>query len=183
MDRTKRVVVGSKNPAKIRAVQIGLEAVLPGKKFDVVGAGVSSGVKAQPMTMQETSDGSKNRAIAAMASDGAAEFGVGLEGGIEEGPDGKHFESGWCTVVDRGGRIGQASTARMQVSGSVLERINAGEELGDIVDDLSLQTDVRSGQGFMGLITNGGLPRDACYSHAVMLAFAPFVSNPVFWRE
>lgn len=47
MDRTKRVVVGSKNPAKIRAVQIGLEAVLPGKKFDVVGAGVSSGVKAQ----------------------------------------------------------------------------------------------------------------------------------------
>lgn len=57
------------------------------------------------MTMQETSDGSKNRAIAAMASDGAAEFGVGLEGGIEEGPDGKHFESGWCTVVDRGGIV------------------------------------------------------------------------------
>lgn len=52
----------------------------------------------------------------------------------------------------------------MQVSESVLERIKAGEELGDIVDDLSLQTDVRSGQGFMGLITNGGARERATVS-------------------
>lgn len=56
-----------------------------------------------------------------------------------------------------------------------------GTELATIVDRLSGQTGVRHKEGFMGMITNGLLPRGACYRHGVMFALAPFISAPVYW--
>lgn len=97
-----RIAVGSKNPAKIRAVEQALRRVLEKKGYschnaqegEVVihaeGFDVASGVRDQPMGDEETCLGAKNRAAAAYSAYRKANdnvhphFAIGLEGGLEE---------------------------------------------------------------------------------------------------
>ena len=90
-----RIAVGSKNPAKIRAVEQALRRVLEHKdKLNNVviiseGYDVASGVRDQPMGDDETCLGAKNRAAAAYfayrkAHGTPPHFAFGLEGGLEE---------------------------------------------------------------------------------------------------
>ena len=51
----------------------------------------------------------------------------------------------------------------------MMARLANGRELGDVIDELSGQTDVRQKEGMMGVITNSVLPRAECYAHGVIL--------------
>ncbi len=107
-----------------------------------------------------------------------------------------------------------------------MSRLHAGEELAEVLDDISGHQDMRSSQvrpqllsphslciplcfylalwlsffvspspvpsltallplsqGMMGLITNGTLPRGACYEHGVIFALSPFVSPQQYWDK
>ncbi len=48
------VVVGSENPSKLQAVQLGFEAVFPDKDFQFLCVNADSDVSAQPMGDAET---------------------------------------------------------------------------------------------------------------------------------
>ena len=129
--------------------------------------------------------GATNRAKAALvlaAERGSpADFGVGIEGGLESIGD-RWFECGWVSVVQAvDGVVGYGSCGRYEVSGSIVRRLQAGEELCVVMDDLSGQSDVRSSQGMMGIVTNGLLNRGACYEHGVLFGFAPFISDAKYW--
>jgi non-canonical (house-cleaning) NTP pyrophosphatase len=68
---------------------------------------VKSGVSEQPMSAGECLKGATNRANAARTYQGAShDYGVGIEGGLEEATKGLWLESGWMVVVDREGRKG-----------------------------------------------------------------------------
>eukprot|EP00474_Spongospora_subterranea_P002632 CRZ03090.1 hypothetical protein [Spongospora subterranea] len=120
MCRLIRVGIGSTNAAKIAAVGLALEQIWPGVDLQLIEADVESGVSSQPMSMIESQLGSKNRAAAVLAllAD-QIDFAVGIEGGVETGADGETwYQCDWCTVMDRSGNIGLASTARSPVSRS-----------------------------------------------------------------
>ncbi len=92
------------------------------------------------------------------------------------------FESGYIAVqrvADR--KTGFGTSARFQLADKVVRRLFAGEELATVVDEYAAQRDVRSSAGMMGMVTNGALPRDACYVHGIIFALAPFVSDPIWW--
>jgi len=175
--------VGTKNGAKISAVKLAVERVFPGIHCEVTGFDVESGVSAQPKSAVETQQGSVNRAKRALEACPGASYGIGLEGGIE--PIGERwFESGWVSVVNSSGKVGMGSSGRYEMANHIINEIlSNGTELADIVDRLSGKTDVRSSQGMMGMITRGALPRSECYSHGVIFAFAPFVSEPQYWDQ
>lgn len=141
---TRRFVVGSTNGAKLSSVRdvvervFGTASVAPDagsihpdapalrgvkagqawRPAEVVGVNVASGVSDQPLSAQETLAGAEQRARAALASDPLAEFGVGIEGGVEQ-LAGRFYESGWVVIVDRHGRVGSGSSARFQLAESV----------------------------------------------------------------
>lgn len=80
------VVVGSTNPVKVKAVENmfrewRLHAEIRGMEID-------SGVGDQPMSDEETIQGAINRANGALQSDPQAVYGVGIEGGVTETPQG-----------------------------------------------------------------------------------------------
>ena len=152
---TRRFVVGSTNGAKLSSVREVVERVFgthtvapdansihpdapalagvkPGQAWrpaEVVGVNVPSGVSNQPLSAQETIAGAEQRARAALASDPLAEFGVGIEGGVEE-LTGRFYESGWVVIVDRHGRVGSGSSARFQLAESVEEQRDARRSRG-----------------------------------------------------
>lgn len=177
------VNVGSKNKAKLSAVEQALRVLFPNSSPVVKGFSVASGVPDQPMTDEQAMLGAKNRAAAALRAGGddLADFGVGLEGGVQQ-INGQWFESGWIAVMDKHGHLGVGTSARYELSAKIMDRIFKGQELGDVIDDLSGQSDVRSNAGAMGILTNGILNRDICYMHGLYFAFAPFISHEKYWK-
>lgn len=178
-----RIAVGSTNAAKLRAADSAARLLFPENSVEILSVAADSGVRAQPLSASETISGAVRRASTSLSlSDGHADFGVGMEGGLEL-VDGRWFECGWMAVVDVTGKVGLGSTARAPVGPEILRRLlEKGEELGDVVDDMAGRKDVRTAEGYMGLITNGNLPRDQCYLHGLLFAFAPFVSERKFWE-
>jgi non-canonical (house-cleaning) NTP pyrophosphatase len=74
------------------------------------------------------------------------------------------------------------TSARFEVRGEVLERLQDGEEMSTVMDEVTGDTDIGNKGGMMGAITNGHLPRSPCYEHGLFFAFAPFVSDKMFWE-
>jgi non-canonical (house-cleaning) NTP pyrophosphatase len=73
------------------------------------------------------------------------------------------------------GKMGYGSSARYELSDKIMKGIlEEGLELSEMIDSLSGQIDVRSKAGAMGILTQGVLNRDYCYSHGVVFAFAPW---------
>jgi len=182
------IAVGTQNAAKLKAVQLAIDQLktLPSwpagaNTIKIEPVKVASAVSAQPMSDDETMRGAIARARAALDATPAATFGIGLEGGVQE-ICGRWLECGFIAVVERAsGRVGLGTSARYELSAKIVARLQQGEELSQVIDDLSGQDDVRSSQGAMGILTMGLLPRDVCYAQGVIFAFAPFISGSHFW--
>ena len=173
--KVMKINVGSTNPAKLRAVEQTCE-ILGFKVETIQGFSVDSQVSDQPMSDEETLLGATNRAKAALSQTPDADYGIGLEGGIQKVGD-RYFEAGWMAVVDKQGKMGFGSSARYELPLTVMDEINKGKELAIVIDEMTGLSDVRSKQGAMGIVTNGALPRDAAYVHGLLFAFGPFISN------
>ena len=127
------------------------------------------------MTDAETIRGARIRAARAIGL-GQADYGVGIEGGLEQ-TEGSWFNSGWAVVVDRTGREGVGSTLRMQVPLTLMNLVLAGQELGEACDLVFGRTDAKRAEGFVGLMTGSAIHRTGALCDAVIAALTPFL-NP-----
>ncbi len=164
-----KIVVGSKNPVKVEAVE---EAF---KKYwsdsEVVGVEVESGVASQPMNEQETMDGARNRAKACI---GSGNYGVGIEGGVCE-IEGKMFECAWVCVIDRNGVEGLGGGLYFELPDKVATLIRAGGELGPLMDEFTGKINVKQGSGAIGIFTKGKLDRKGAYVQIMLSEMIKYV--------
>jgi len=174
-----KVAVGSENPVKLQAVKTAFNNVWPKKKWKVVGMKVTSGVSDQPMSDAESIKGATNRAkrIIKIAK---ADFGVGLEGGIHKIGN-KWFDCGWIVVVDKKGRVGIGSSARIETAPKILALIKKGIELGSANDEIFKSENSKQKGGHFSLMTNGAITRSDGYVHGVIFALSRFL-HPELWK-
>lgn len=171
-----KVAVGSLNPVKITAVSTIFHRVWP--EAEIVPVSVPTGVRAMPMTDEETIAGAHNRAIAAR-DELKADFGIGLEGGVHPEPFGLVLQ-GWVVIVDCDGRDGIGGCPRLQLPEHIAQRVKAGEELGDVMDDLLNDHNIKQKGGAVGALTNNIMVRGEAFATAVAYALAPFVSPDLY---
>ena len=157
------VVVGSTNPAKLEPVRRVFAEVFAG--LEVYGVEVPSGVPAQPIGYLETLQGAENRAQAALAQPGAT-WGLGLEAGVEFDAHGSWLFN-VAVILRADGRRGMARGGSVLLPPAVGERLQKGEELGLIMDDLVGQKDTKEG-GW-----RGGLSHPLAYRTPGVLAAHP----------
>ncbi|TDE87483.1 inosine/xanthosine triphosphatase [Deinococcus sp. S9] len=166
------VRVGSLNPAKVQPVRDVFCAWWP--EASVEGVAVVSGVPDQPLGEEQTRAGALNRAWAALG-EVAEGWGVGLEGGVTfRGPDGWLF--GVVAVAHARGaqvRVEVARTAELRLPPRVAVRVRAGEELGQVMDEVLGVTDLKRGVGSVGALTGGLVTRADVWRQAVALAATP----------
>eukprot|EP00928_Gymnodinium_smaydae_P061082 TRINITY_DN4515_c0_g1_i3.p1 TRINITY_DN4515_c0_g1~~TRINITY_DN4515_c0_g1_i3.p1 ORF type:complete len:211 (+),score=31.99 TRINITY_DN4515_c0_g1_i3:61-633(+) len=91
--------VGTTNPSKLAAVKRALSQYGALASAEIQGAKVDSGVSDQPMTMEETTQGARNRARAARAAIEGATIGIGMESGLFK-TGGKLFDLSACAIDD-----------------------------------------------------------------------------------
>lgn len=173
-----KVVVGSKNPVKIEAVKRAFNDVWPNKKWDVMGASVSSGVSDQPMSDSESIRGATARAKKSLRAV-KADFGVGIEGGLQK--IGKFwFDGGWVVVIDKKGKIGIGSSARIETPKKIMNLIKQGRELGDANDIIFGTKYSKQKEGHFGLMTKGIIKRTDGYRDGVIMALSRFIRPEIF---
>ncbi|GAA0600507.1 DUF84 family protein [Virgibacillus siamensis] len=156
-----KILIGSKNPAKIDAV---------GSVFNndnITGIEVPSQVSAQPVTDEETRRGAINRAWRCV-SESTCDIGIGLEGGVMT-LDGQLYVTNWGALASYDGTIITAGGARIQLPHNFSAKLNQGLELGDIMDEYAKRQDVRKKEGAIGIFTNELISRKEMFVHVVKL--------------
>lgn len=176
------VVVGSANPVKLRAVQsafsrVGLDPIIEAAEVD-------SGAPALPVGDEAIRQGALNRAQQAVALAGSTatgdrHFGVGLESGLVQMGEAVYV-TGWCVIVDGDKRLGEARSAQIRLPHQVARRVQAGEDLEEIIDSLSGLQHSGTRAGAMGYLTAGTFSRGEAWEGAVALALAPFLRPELY---
>eukprot|EP00735_Rhodelphis_limneticus_P003097 TRINITY_DN14347_c0_g1::TRINITY_DN14347_c0_g1_i1::g.22860::m.22860 TRINITY_DN14347_c0_g1::TRINITY_DN14347_c0_g1_i1::g.22860 ORF type:complete len:234 (-),score=37.78,sp/C3LSV6/NCPP_VIBCM/42.47/3e-36,NTPase_I-T/PF01931.13/6.3e-48 TRINITY_DN14347_c0_g1_i1:379-1014(-) len=185
-----KISIGSKNVAKIRAVEHAFQKIFPQEftagEFAFVGVHAESGVSSQPFGDRETLQGAINRAKHALELCQDAHYGVGLEGGVEwdslAGSEGRQLQAfAWRVVMSRDGKVGHGRTGTFQFPPRVAELIlDHGMELGHADDLVFGKTNSKEKEGAVGLLTGGVVDRAAYYEHALMLSLIPFKNAELF---
>jgi len=178
------VAAGTTNPAKLRPIQSVFGEVYPGA--EVRGVAVPSGVREQPIGVEETTLGAINRARAALAGVPGAAFGVGLEGGVRFDEPGQEGAGCWLfgvVAAVNGARLELGRTAELRLPPQVAERLRAGEELGPVMDALTGEQNTKQKAGTVGFLTSHLLTRSDVWQMALTLTLAPFLHPQLYPEE
>lgn len=155
------IVIGSKNPTKIKAVQ----SVFQG--YQVGSLDAQSNVSAQPFSDKETRLGAINRAKACAKSDENI-IGIGLEGGVMELNDDLYL-CNWGAIVTDKNKEFTASGARIILPVEIANQLKSGSELGDVMDHFTHKSGIRNKEGAIGVFTNDLISRETMFMHVVAL--------------
>jgi inosine/xanthosine triphosphatase len=180
---TIRITIGSKNPVKIAAANKAISLLLPDAEVICQAMHAPSGVADQPMTDSETKTGAINRARyceqqARTFPELSADLYIAMEGGVD------HFEHGAATyaymAIIYQGKLSIGRSAQLPLPESVYRALEAGEELGHVMDRLFNTVNIKQKGGAIGLFTHGKASRESVYTQAIVLAMAPFLNPQVF---
>lgn len=166
--------VGSANPAKNKAVRQAVVKTWP--EAIIKGHDVGSGIPDQPMGDEETRRGAINRACRALEwgrttetlTDEQLGLGIGLEGGVLQWGT-ELWSTVWVAVTD-GQVTTTANGARMQIPEVVARPLLEGKEMGPVVAEFVGEEDVRSKQGYIGVITHNFVTRAEEYGNIARMA-------------
>lgn len=161
--QTMKIIIGSKNPAKIAAVK---ESFIT-EEAEFVSLDVPSGVNEQPFSDEETIRGAINRATSALEQ-GKGDIGIGLEGGVQETSHGLLI-CNWGALAVPDSQPIIAGGARLLLPAEVASRLRAGEELGPVMEDYANKKNVRKQEGAVGIFTNGMINRTQMFNHVMNL--------------
>jgi len=172
-----RIAAGSLNPVKRAAVERAARAFF--SDAIVEPADVSSGVPAQPWGDDETARGARERAVGARAA-ADADYGVGVESGVAEGPGGQLYAVSWAAAVDRAGHVGYGASERFPLPEAVAAALRVGSELGPVIDDVVGEPGLARRAGAVSVLTGGRRDRTEILRVACLHALAALLE---VWRE
>jgi inosine/xanthosine triphosphatase len=173
------VAVGSTNPTKIKPVEEIFTRNF--KNVNVTGVKFPTGVTEQPLTDDEMYRGALNRAKKALNQVAAADYGVGIEGGVHHYPYGL-FERSLVVIVNRSGKVGVGSSGGLILPDKVIALIHRGKTLEEAVDQLCGTHKIGEGIGMFGVFTNSAVTRSEGVKHGVAFALARFL-HPELYDE
>jgi inosine/xanthosine triphosphatase len=169
-----QIVVASANPAKINAVQDAMQQVFEHQQVCVSGYNTASGVANQPMSSEETLQGALNRLQAVAAAVPGADYYVAIEAGLDG-----DCSFAWIVIAHQG-RISKTRSASLPIPPAALMALQQGEELGDVIDLMFAQHNIKQQGGAIAMLTNHLLTRSSVYQQAIILAMIPFIQPQLF---
>ncbi|MCR4403078.1 MAG: inosine/xanthosine triphosphatase [Firmicutes bacterium] len=170
-----KVVVGSTNPVKVRAVRRVFARAFRGDDVEIEGMSVDAGLPDQPLGDGETRRCAVARAVHVLKTTDA-DVGIGLEGGVafeddaEGGGSSEAYLIGWCAIATRDGTLSVARGASMPLPPAVGREVAAGRELGPVMDELTGVHNSKQKLGAVGYFTCGLLPREKSWEYTITCA-------------
>ncbi len=168
-------VVGSQNPVKINAARHALEQTL-NETVTISPRSVPSGVADQPMSEKETRQGAINRVQACLDNasehERATHWFIAIEGGVDEFSDGPATFA--YVAIYHNGFWAVNRSANLPLPGIIYDALQAGRELGDVMDEVFDTDNIKQKGGAISLLTNNLATRQSVYELALILGLAKF---------
>ena len=174
-----KIIAASQNPVKIKAALMGFQKMFPEDHFEIEGISVHSGVNAQPKNSQETYRGALVRVIDAYHQKPAADFYVGIEGGIED-KNNVMEAFAWIVINSRDDYFSKSRTGTFVLPPPVADLIRQGKELGEADDIVFGKTNSKQDSGATGILTHNIVDRAQFYASAIILALIPFKNKNLY---
>jgi len=174
----KQIILASSNPIKLEAVRNGFLRMFPGEHLSFIPLSVQTEVSAQPLTDEETLEGAIQRAQKAFSLVPAANYWVGIEGGIDV-QGGQMAAFAWVYILSQN-KVGKGRTGTFFLPPAVAELIRLGKELGEADDIVFNLKNSKQDVGAVGILTGGVINRSQLYEHAVVLALIPFKNETMY---
>lgn len=179
--KISKIIVGSKNAVKVSAVHEVIADYPDLAHAEVIGIPVSSGVSEQPLSLQETIQGAKNRAENAYQPQSIS---IGLEGGVMEIPttDQEFMHISICSIFDgQHHHLGMSCGFRIPKKVSDL-MIREGLDLSQAMEkaELTDNPDIGAAEGAIGLFTKGRILRKDYCKQSLTTALISIEPSPYF---
>lgn len=164
----KKIIIGSKNPAKVNGVKQAALTYWPNIK--TLGENAPSKVSKMPMSKNEIRFGAKSRANY-IISNFDCWLAVGNEGGAAL-VDGNWYLFGTTYATD-GYNHSWGGELQIRLPDIMVQGLSAGEiELGIVIDKLTNRHNVKQQEGAIGLITDMRLTRSQVFKMSAQQALA-----------
>ncbi len=174
------VVVGSRNPAKVKGTALAFRSAFKGVR--VRGMDAPSKVGSQPLGWDRTLLGATNRAQTAIQKTGA-DFGVGIEAGIVSLDD-EHVNLQLAVVIDRKGRYSIGSSAGFMIPGRFAKEMHSGGlELEHFAKELTGAEKILEQHGVVYHLTKRKVSRVDMTEQCVTMALVPWLNARVYWPQ
>ena len=173
------IAVGSKNPAKIKAVQNILEKIYG--KVNVKGVDVDSQVSHQPFGKSETIQGAINRAKNAYTND--IDLSIGIESGLMETPNSitGYIDLQWCAIFD-GEKITLGVSSGFEYPPPVISEVLKGKEVGEVMDKITGVDNLGQKQGAVSYLSHGMLNRTENTEQCILTAMIPRMNQKIYFK-
>lgn len=176
------IAIGTKNQAKIQALQETLEEIRCFDSFEILSFSVSSGVSDQPLSLEETITGAKNRARASfLLPDSAPHYGFGIESGLIQAPGTRTGFLNLCVCcIYNGKNYNTGFSTGFEVPFPILQRVI--EEKLDlsqacIASGISANKKLGEEEGLIGILTKGKINRQEYTKQCIHTALVQIVNH------
>jgi inosine/xanthosine triphosphatase len=172
---TMKIAIGTKNTAKVQALEETLQGYpIFAKGIQIIPFSVPSEVSNQPLSIEETILGAKNRAKNSFTACDSCSYGFGIESGLIEAPGAKtgFLHVTVCSIYNGTDYYVGLSTG-FEVPPSILSLVK--DKKMDLCDaclqtGISTNTSIGSQEGLVGILTNGRLDRKTYSKQAITSA-------------
>lgn len=174
-----KVSVGTKNPVKVKATRNVLLKIYP--SVEVTGLDVDSGVRDQPIGLNETVKGAVNRAKNAYNSE--VDLSVGIESGLLETPNSitGYLDLQWCCIYD-GEKETLGVSAGFEYPPAVVEEVLKGKEVGHVMDQVTGVDKLGQKTGAVSYLSKGMLDRTENTEQCVLMAMIPRMNEDLYFK-
>jgi len=176
-----KIIVGTKNEAKLEAVREALADYLILKAAEIIGQEIKSGVADQPKSMAETVKGAQNRAQEVFAG---ADLSIGLESGLIEVPGSRSGFMDLCVCAIFDGEkfalgISSGFECPPEINRLMLEE---GLDMTQASNRVGLSSNPKLGaaEGLIGILTKGRITRKDYTKHALIMALAQIENSELY---
>lgn len=170
------IAIGSTNKAKVEAVKEAIQNYQNLAKKRIFSFSTASDVSPQPLSLEETIRGSKNRAIKAFAVCESCAYSFGIESGLMEAPG---TQTGFlnvcaCTIFD-GVESYLGLSCGFEVPPKILQFVL--EQKMDLTQaclqaGITKNSEIGSTEGLVGILTNGQIDRKEYTKQSIIPALA-----------
>lgn len=163
-----KIMLASLNPAKAKAVSLAFPSA------EVILHEAQSGVSKQPKSDEETMEGALNRARNLPAGKW---FRIGLEGGVTR-QAGRLLLINYGALISPAGKEYLAGGARIELPRAMIKPLyEEGEELAEVMGAFYDLAAVRSGEGAIGVFTEGLVTRPELFVHIIKLLYGSYLHD------
>lgn len=174
----KRIILASGNKIKKEVIEEAFLKLLPNEQFEVVALDIEKGGPepfGEEATLNQIYEAIKN----IRSTEPKADFYVAMEGGVKD-LNGNMDEVAYVVIEDQLGNKAVSQSVTFPVPPKVADKVRQGVPFGDAVDQIHGTQNIKTGQGFVGLLTEGLVDKKALYLQPTIIALSKFIKREWF---